>query len=274
MHARDILELAALVAGHASALVEGPNVLPTAAVGQYWSASRCRLDRWGRALKQLSPACPRPPCGLFEEILVSDVLTRVWTAILVSYDVRQGMEEAGPPARSIFSGHCEARGRVMELLLKGRGLYSDQAAALNRVRRRAEKWTDVLLARLGAVGDLGEFAHDAELVEVLAADLRAGRGFGAGERSWAGCLASLRLAFSHLSPASLPNADLAAKIASSVLASFGAGLFDAHGLPAALRSVRLLSAALDAQGLILELFADETAPPAGGGFIVRRGPSD
>ena len=50
--------------------------------------------------------------GVLEEILVSEVLTRVWTAVLCAHDACRGAEEAGPAARSVLLGHIEARHRA------------------------------------------------------------------------------------------------------------------------------------------------------------------
>src|SRR5262249_36380829 len=56
MHARDLAELAALVAVHAPVIVQGAGRVPHSSSEQYWAASKCRLDRWGRLLRQLTAA--------------------------------------------------------------------------------------------------------------------------------------------------------------------------------------------------------------------------
>ena len=99
MHARDLVELAALVAVHSSALVQGAGGVPTSAQEEYWAASRCRLDRWTRLLRRLADSAgqlPRPATlawprvgPVLEEILAGEMLARLWTAAAVAYDQRR-----------------------------------------------------------------------------------------------------------------------------------------------------------------------------------------
>ena len=54
MHVRDLVELAALVAVHSPVLIHGGGRVPKASIEDYWTASRCRLDRWTRLLRRLA----------------------------------------------------------------------------------------------------------------------------------------------------------------------------------------------------------------------------
>ena len=82
-------------------------------VQQYWTASKCRLDRWSRNLKsfasdasQLDATAVRVQWpfvrGVLEEILTGEVLTRVWTAVLCLYDRQHGATEFESLGRSIM----------------------------------------------------------------------------------------------------------------------------------------------------------------------------
>src|SRR5262245_23576982 len=59
MHVRELAELAALIAVHwpSSAHTGGPTA--HGINEEYWSASKCRLDRWSRLLRQLTAATDR-----------------------------------------------------------------------------------------------------------------------------------------------------------------------------------------------------------------------
>ncbi|MGA2257004.1 MAG: hypothetical protein ABSG53_20315, partial [Thermoguttaceae bacterium] len=87
---------------------------------QYWTASKCRLDRWARNLKSFASDASQMDAtavrvqwpfvrGVLEEILTGEVLTRVWTAVLCLYDRQHGGSEFESLARSIMIGHMEAR---------------------------------------------------------------------------------------------------------------------------------------------------------------------
>ncbi len=167
MHMHELLELAALVSMHGPALVRRTQPIPPQSVERYWVASKSRLDRWGRTLKSLSAttgsgqAASRSSVFLsmrsvLEEILTGEVLTRLWTAALCAYDRHRGTEVAEPVVRSVLIGHLEARHRVLTLLVRGPAICAEQAVKLNQLRRRTERWTDMLLASLAEWCDVGD----------------------------------------------------------------------------------------------------------------------
>ena len=132
MHARDLVELAALVAVHSPVLIHGAGRVPRASIEEYWIASRCRLDRWTRLLRRLADAGTQVPLPaplhwtrvrpVVEEILASELLTRLWTAASAAYDRRRDDEQLAPVARNVFQGHLEARRRLLQLIADGRAI--------------------------------------------------------------------------------------------------------------------------------------------------------
>jgi len=220
-------------------LIDCAQPLPAAALEQYWTASKCRLDRWGRALKTISQRSgdlemrlPESAAGgVLEEILLSEVLTRVWTGVVVGHARKLGHHECESLARSVYQGHLEARHRVMKLLVEGPGVDSLEALRLNRLRRRAESWIDLLLARLLRMHELSEFAIDARRSLEIAEQL-GWRHFPADSRNRGSDLlfASLRAAFRQVLGGPNPNADVSQKIIESILACFASEAFDSTGL--------------------------------------------
>jgi hypothetical protein len=266
MHARDLVELAAIVSAHGPVLVQNGRQLSAASIGQYWTASKCRLDRWGRSLKGLAgPA--RDPCrqlaraqwpqvrGVLEEILTGEMLTRVWTAVLYAHDRHWGCDEVEAVAQSVLIGHLEARHRALVLLVRSPAIDPEGAVKLNYLRRRSERWTDLLIGYLLGLEDVSRFAADPDRARQFAEDLRYGDNLEVGRRAWPLVLASLRTAFAEgLCPES-PNADLNAEIASSIMACFQGDLLDSCGLLRWLWLTRLANAADDAQGMVEDLLA-------------------
>ncbi len=271
MHARELIELAALVSTHGPLLIQSGEPIPADGVEQYWTGSKVRLDRWTRNLKQFArllesdadagqrenlwPAVR----GTFEEILTGEILTRVWTAVLCAYDRSRGTDEVEPVARSVMLGHTEARHRALTLLMRGTGIETNESVRLNRLRRRSERWTDLLVSRLAGVHNVEEFAADPVRSRDFAQD-QAGRR-GVQENRLAGPLlqASLREAFEHDLDDESPNADLNAQIAGGILTCFPPGLFDSTGLFRSMWLARLTNMAEDAQAMIEELLGP--APP-------------
>ena len=109
---------------------------------QYWATSRCRSESWSRALHCAATLAGRSPRdksdrwveirGALDEIFTSEMLTRVWTAVLVARARRQGDEALEPIARSVLGAHLEARRRALAVLLDRDGFSTAQAAAAAR----------------------------------------------------------------------------------------------------------------------------------------------
>lgn len=269
MQARELVELAALVSLHGPSLIVSSAAIPPECLEQYWTLSKCRLDRWGLALNRFKTSTAgstasrsqRAPLGAMEEILTGEVLTRVWAAVLSAHDRRHGRSEAEPIARSVLIGHLEVRHRVLNAIVHDARLEPEEAVWLNRLRRRARRWTDLLVANLLPVVDVSEFAMEPGRAKALCGALRPPQG-----PSWQVLLTSLRAAFRASSSVRSPNPDVNARIASNVLGCFEPELFESTGLFRSVWLARLLSATDDTQGMLDALFrADEgreVTPPA------------
>ncbi len=260
MHARDLVELAAVVSAHGPVLVGGQEEISESGIEQYWVASKCRLDRWGLSFRKLTDkpggraSRGRPDSAriqaLFEEVLTGEMLTRVWAAVLCLHDRDHQNDRSEPIARSVLVGHLEARHRVLTALARGPDIDADGAMKLNHLRRRTERWTDLLVGYLGTLGDVVEFAVNPDRARDFAEDLGYHRYKSGSRGAWPLLMASLRQAFGRsLQPAS-PNADLNGQIASSVLSCFQPELFDSVGLLRSLWLERLTHLTDDAAGMI------------------------
>ena len=187
------------------------------------------------------------------------MLSRVWTAAVVAHDERRGTNNAGPIAQTCSDAHLEARRRALELLLHGSGFDTHQAVTINRLYRRVERWTDVLVGGLWPWPAAREFAVDAQRAEDFAIDLADQSQRPGGGNAWRLTLSSLRNAFqTGLCPlAANPTAN--ARVTASILGCFPADLFDSTGVIRSPWMLRLAANASDAQGLITDLL--ESSPP-------------
>ena len=268
MQAPQLVELAAVVAAHGSVLARGSSAISAASLQQYWVASKCRLDRWYttlatvrdglhaldiRARKQAS----RQLGPLMEEIFTGDVLARVWVAVSIACDQRQRTEAAEPIARSVWYGQTEATNRAMSMLLKQPRVDAPRVAALNRVRRRCERWTDMLIGYLLDAADVSEWAPHPERAKEFGNDLRHELTSGNSAAAWPLTLAALRATFAQPRFGDSPNADLNGDIAAAILACFPADMFDATGLIPSLWLVRLAHTAEDTAGMIDDLIRSD-----------------
>jgi hypothetical protein len=166
-----------------------------------------------------------------------------------------GVDE--PLARSVLASHVEARNRALRILLHGRLFSPRQAVSLNHLRRRSERWTDVLIGGLLAECDAREFAVDADRAVDFAEDLARRRAAPGGRQAWRLTLVSLRNAFQKGLCPLAANPDANARITASILGCFPGELFDSTGLFGSLWMMRLSAVASDAQGMIDDLLAPE-----------------
>lgn len=263
MHARELIELAALVSAHGSVVIQSNEPIPADSIEQYWASSKVRLDRWSRSLKDFTLQADsgawrreqdwREVRGVLEEVLTSEILTRVWTAVLCAHDRACGTDQVESVARSVLIGHNEARNRVLKLLVRGTAIKVDAALKLNRLRRRAERWTDLLVGRVSSKYSVAEFAIDPKRAHDFAEETLGQRGSTSTNRAWPLLMASLREAFRRELSVASPNADVNARIAAAILACFPSELFDTTGLYRSLWLMRVISLAEDAENMVADL---------------------
>jgi hypothetical protein len=265
MHARESVELAAFVAAEGSTLLRSVRRISPESMAQYWIASKCRLDRWGRALREFrqrhllalgtrdAETSWSSIHGVCEEVLATEMLTRTWSCIVLSIEDKLGGKEAQPLVASVLSGHLEATNRVLNLLSLEGVAPSRSAAELNRLRRLVERWTDMLLGRLGLPLGFSAVAYDAGRAQDFADDFAySGHGKSA-TNGWALLTASLRATFAKRLRGDATNADLNARIAGAILACFPAEMFDSIGVYHSLWQSRLCAMTCDTQVLVDEL---------------------
>lgn len=268
MHASELVELAAAVSAQGPALIAGNTQPSSAAIEQYWTASKCRLDRWSRTLRRFKTeaagagpdwrAAQWPKIrAVFEEILTGEILTRVFAAVMSGHDRRHGSDVCEPAARSVLGGHLEARHRVLTILVQGPGINAEQAMLLNGLRRRCERWSDMLLGYLAEYVEIEDFAVDKQRAEDFSEDLRHQSDLsGGGSGPWALVRASMKAAFGRNLTLIAANPDLNEKISHGVVGCYASDQFDSIGTLRSIWMARLSNSAEDAQDILDELDAE------------------
>ncbi len=166
---RDLAECAGLLAQQAAHVVESPEEISSSTLYDLAALSRRRLKCWWAILQ-----CAAESDGsaeqrqrllpVAEEVLISEIPVRVAASILVARDARRGQTNAGPFARHLLLDHLQAKHSVLSTVLDGAQPLG-ALLRLNRLRRRTEHWTDLLLASR-ALGDAAaEFAIDRARLE-------------------------------------------------------------------------------------------------------------
>jgi hypothetical protein len=268
MHVRELVELAALLSGHADVLVGNGTQLTRDGMSEYWSAAKARMDRWSRSLFSLSltpksassaefefvPAVVEP---LLHEIFASEVLTRVWAAVVGLFDASTDQCAATAVARSVLIGHQDVRCRALHWLLNGPLAHSPHADAVNLIRRRCERWTDLLIANCYHLGDVSEFSVDAVRAGDFAHDFAQQRRSGTYPVAWSVTMTSLRSALQVGIARDAFSRDANRRISGAVLACLGPDLFTATGSLRTAWLMRLQSVTDDTEGMLSDLLALE-----------------
>jgi len=136
-------------------------MIPAEAMTSYWSACRHRFDLWHHALGRYremeangAGASLREwwqdHTPMLEEVLVTEMLTRVYAALGAALDRECEANAIKPVVHAVHLTHIEARNRVLNLMVYGKGSSVDEAVRLNRLRTEVERWIDVLLGAMAA----------------------------------------------------------------------------------------------------------------------------
>lgn len=248
MHARQLAELASWVAIHSGNLIYGNQQQPIMVANHYWTASKIRVQRWLTTLKLFEQDIEDCRTGkashlnwsameiVLQEIIVSEVLTRIWSAAVVAHDSYHRHDELHGLAQSVFLSHLEVKNRSYRLLLSIRADNEKLYDRMNVLRRRLERWTDLFLGQIPCGEQVCRFSFNPNRVKDFYQEQRQALGteFENRQKVLAASFSADLLRDSVAHPA---NPDVNQKIAAGVLACFPSDRFDCHGLP---KSIRLL----------------------------------
>jgi hypothetical protein len=237
---RQMAEIAALVSAKSTLLIESPTRLSDESLQTYWKYARGRTVDWIRKLDdgnaRISTSCESQHGEIWAslkpvviEVFVSEILTRVWGATLTAYDRHQGIHCAAPIASNTTDGHTQARTLAMKLLVNGPQVPLKALAEVDQIRRKAERWSDLLVGHLAIKYGLEEFAFES----------RRSLEFGQSQMQqfietndepvWEFVLAGVRLGFSSLQSEAV-SATWNRGIVEAIIGSFPPDSFDATGV--------------------------------------------
>ena len=241
MHCVTLAELAAVVSQYGTAMVTCRSKIPPNAVTCYWASSRKRFNLWNHSIARYQNAERAGKIhemeswwtdhlSVLEEILVSEMLTRVVAALASQLESKTHRDEISPVAHAIHLSHMETSNRVHQLVLSGRGSSVQCAVKLNRLRKGVERWTDTMLGRMSieSTNNL-RYCIDAERAREFAEEFR-GIGYGPNRDMTCWLMnASMRDVLSRRTTAqpALPQANK--DVADAVMLLFRPELFDTLG---------------------------------------------
>ncbi|MCX7419301.1 MAG: hypothetical protein NT013_07160 [Planctomycetia bacterium] len=227
MNQQMFVEFTALVAAQASLVIEGTNAIPDGPLWVFWQHSQAVLRRWRGLIEIASQQSDRTVSpqvlDIAEQVLITEMLTRVWGTVLTACDLQRDQRHCAQIARSVLNTHQQCRVSVLRLLVHANSVPSERMAELDRLRRRVERWTDLLIGpyveRFGE--PLDAFAFDLRRARDFGEEQSASRFQTTSQPTWTFLLAGLRSAFPQKKPFTpSSNNDLLLPILRSILASF------------------------------------------------------
>jgi hypothetical protein len=280
MHASQLAEIGSWTAVYSETLIFGASEQPPLIANDYWIASKTRLSSWTTALKLFDedlrdPSPFHDPWPAIEtvvqEILVSEFMTRVFSASVLTHDWYQGTDELHGLSHSIHVSHIEAKNRAIRLLLKGQADNETVFDRLNILRRKIERWTDLFLAQVPNLPTSKIFAFDVNRVADFHNEQRLHKGPDFLKRQQL-LMASFGTEMKKYRSAYSANPALNSRIGSSVLGCFPADRFDSLGLPKSARMLWIEKAQSDTQLLIDELVDFENEQDKSNGAFATSAP--
>ncbi|MEM9589264.1 MAG: hypothetical protein AAGA03_18425, partial [Planctomycetota bacterium] len=159
MHCVLLADLAAILSQHGPAIIYRHPEIANEKLTTYWLRCRSRFDLWHRSMSRFSQAQASGDwitirgwwlrhITMLEEVLVTEMLTRVVATLATEIDRGNDHDELSPVTHAVHVTHLEARNRVLRLMIDGRGCSVPDAVRLNRLRKGVERWTDALLGQI------------------------------------------------------------------------------------------------------------------------------
>jgi hypothetical protein len=204
-----LTEIAALMAAHGRLFVEQDEELSAQVIGDYYILSRNRFNRWMKDLSDLENGLSiRDPLHLIglmpsrpatrtltEQILVNEMLARVWTILLMARDRYQNVDRIRPVAHNVFLGHLSIRLKALSVVLTDDRLQQQDLLAIDKLRKATERWTDLLCAPLMGEFDLWQYAFHEDVAKEFFRDGADRAPFDQRSRGWVILLAGMRHIF-------------------------------------------------------------------------------
>jgi len=206
-------EIAALLAAHGQIFAEQASGVSVQAIGDYYVYSRNRFNRWMRLLDQLESDCcvadvadgstePSLSSGipllreLGEQILVNEMVARVWTILLIAQDRQRGSSECEALATNVLLGHQTLRRRLLQLCRSDELAAAEFSLRIEHLRRETEVWTDILCCPLMKRYDLWSLACDEEDARDYFRQRQERCALDSASAAWVAMLSGLRDSFS------------------------------------------------------------------------------
>lgn len=167
----------------------------------------------------------------FEEVFVSELLFRVWGAVLTAADQESGQVRGEPIARRVLIDTLFVRRDALAIIADSDFQSHPELLRCEKVRRKVERWSDVLIGHLTLRYDVNDFAFSAERCRDFGIEQLEQEVLDSRSAVWEMILTGLRLAFPSTQAMFSPTSDDHRRLISSILTAFPPAAFDVPRTP-------------------------------------------
>lgn len=160
------------IAAAARQIAESPHEVPGTVLRQAYQAMRRLQALWKLDLARWelgwSQGASRPGYhrqllpALMMELSVVEMAVRVWGTTLALRELNRQTCDATRIIRNILNSQMLVRNQLLTVMLQAPPSVAAEVSTAEHIRRRAERWTDVLISKAIGPVPFFEFAFDAE----------------------------------------------------------------------------------------------------------------
>lgn len=162
---RSLAELALVVSRVSRSMLDESAIPSPASIRMFWQSNRSLQQRWLLELDDWSASGTLDVAmieRLAPRVFTCEMVVRTWGTILVALDLRRGNNDLIRLSRNGVNGLLQIRNGVLSRLLMIPESDSGRLLEIDRLRRRCDRWTDLLLGPIAAECGFFEFAFDEE----------------------------------------------------------------------------------------------------------------
>jgi len=227
---KSLAEIAWLVSRVGNPLIESQIAPSASAMRDFWQTTRELQRRWDDFLADEPLKMSQDTTRFAEvaaELFSTELLVRVWSTVLGRLDQNSGRDDLTRISRNAVSGLLQIRNRLLSQLLDSPASTGTWGADLDRLRRRCDRWTDLLIGNVCGKDELVTFAFDPERARDFAEDVHDSESFAHPVELLVA--AGVRLSFLGQLPEVTLESPAFEKLVKSILASIPVRAFDENG---------------------------------------------
>lgn len=159
LNVKSLAEVAWLVSTVAPQLISSKAAPRSVALKEFWQSTRTLQQHWSEFLDSLSdPATETTRLKDFAtQVFTTELLARVWATVLGRIDQETGQNDLTRIASNAVGGLLQIRNRLVSHLLTP-DVPAACGAEIDRMRRRCDRWTDMLIGKINGRADCFQFA--------------------------------------------------------------------------------------------------------------------